>query len=255
MAHRPDRAAPAGPFVLFFQVDFSNAARYVGCVACCHPHRRNAAAALLLVVLLACGCAGPIAELQRRAEGEKVRSVLVVNHGWHSAIVTKKADISERVLPEIGNFPEAEFLEIGWGDRDYYQASDPGLGLAFKAAFWSSGSILHVAGFKGAAEDYFPQAEIFEVFLSEEAFQRLIEFIAGTFSRPDAAAPVETRPGLYPNSRFYPATGSFHLFRTCNTWVAQALRSAGLPIAPAYAFTAGNLSSQVKDFAVVKKVP
>jgi uncharacterized protein (TIGR02117 family) len=209
----------------------------------------------LLVGLLACGCARPIAGLHRDAEGEKLRSVLIVNHGWHSAIVTKKADTSPKVLPEVRDFPEAEFLAIGWGDRDYYQAPDPGLGLALKAAFWSSGSVLHVAGFKGAAENYFPRAEIFEIFISDKAFQRLIQFIADTFSRPDIAPPVEIRPGLYPDSRFYPATGRFHLLRTCNTWVAEALRAAGLPITPAYAFTAGNLSYQVKDFALVKNSP
>ena len=36
-------------------------------------------------------------------------------------------------------------------------------------------------------------------------------------------------PGLYGDSRFYPAWESFHLFRTCNVWTAQALRAAGLP--------------------------
>ena len=255
MAHNLGPLISAGRFILLFEVDFLRAARYLGCVASFWSLRRNPARAILLVGLFACGCARSIAELHLDAEGEKIRSVLVVNHGWHSAIVTKKADTPPKVLPEVRDFPEAEFLEFGWGDRDYYQAPDPGLGLALKAAFWSSGSILHVAGFKGAAENYFPRAEIFEIFLSDKAFQRLIQFIAETFSRSDAAAPVETRPGLYPNSRFYPAEGSFHLFRTCNTWVAEALRSAGLPITPAYAFTAGNLSYQVKDFALVKNSP
>lgn len=239
------------------QVDFLPKARYLGCVTGYCQARQSAPTAFLLGMLLAAGCAAPMAESYRPAQGERPRSVLIANHGWHSAIVIKKADASEMVLPEVRDFPEAEFLEIGWGDRDYYQAPDPGLGLALKAAFWSSGSVLHVAGFKGAAETYFPRSEIFEIFLSDKAFQRLIQFIADTFSRPDAATapPVETRPGLYPNSRFYPAAGRFHLFRTCNTWVAEALRAAGLPIAPAYAFTAGNLGYQVKEFAVVKNSP
>jgi hypothetical protein len=77
--------------------------------------------------------------------------------------------------------------------------------------------------------------------------------VSATFSKPGAAEPIDTRAGLYPNSRFYSATGRFHLFRTCNTWVAEALRSAGLPISPAFAFTAGNLSYQVKQLGAVIK--
>jgi len=225
----------------------------LGCVASFWSPLQNKARLILLVVLLAIACARPIAELHLRGEGEKARSVFVVNHGWHSAIVIKKADISGGFLPEARDFPDADYLEIGWGDWDYYQAPDPGLGLALKAAFWSSRSVLHVAGFEGGVENYFGGSETVEIVLSDEAFRLLIQFISGTFSRPDAAAPVETRPGLYPNSRFYSARGRFHLFRTCNTWVAEALRSAGLPINPTYAVTAGNLSYQVKQFGSVKE--
>ena len=120
--------------------------------------------------------------------------------------------------------------------------------MALKAAFWSSGSILHVVGFREAVENTFPGAEIIEIALSEEAFQRLIKFISDTFSRPDAPAPAKPRPGLFPNGRFYSAKGKFNLLRTCNTWVAEALSAAGLPVSPGYVITAGNLSNQVRPF-------
>ena len=149
----------------------------MGCVGSFWSARQNAARVILLVLLSACACARQVAEPQFRAEGEKARPVFVVNHGWHSAIVIKKADISEGVLPEVRDFPEAEYLEVGWGDRDYYQTPDPGLGLALKAAFWSSGSVLHVLGFNGAVENYFLGGEIVAIALSDEAFRLLIQFI------------------------------------------------------------------------------
>jgi uncharacterized protein (TIGR02117 family) len=208
---------------------------------------------ILIILLLACACARPFAELPSSEAGGKTKSIFVVNYGWHSALVIKKTDISEGVMPEVKDFSDAEYLEVGWGDWDYYQASDPGLRLALKAAFWSSRSVLHVAGFKGAVENYFRGSETVEIVLGEKAHHRLIQFLSDTFSRPAGAAPLETRPGLYANSRFYPATGKFHLFRNCNTWVAEALRSAGLPISTASAFTAGNLSHQVKQLGAVIK--
>ena len=209
-------------------------------------------AGAVLVALLAFACVRPISELQFHGAGDKRRSIFVVNYGWHTAIVIRKSDLSEKTLPEVGDFPDANYLEIGWGDRDYYQAVDAGLGLALKAAFWSSGSVLHVVGIKGAMDHYFAGSEIVEIMLGDEMFQRLSDFISGTFLRPDPAAPAQARPGHYPTSRFYPASGKFHLFRTCNTWVAEALGSAGLPLNPGFVFTAGSLMTRIKHFEVTK---
>jgi uncharacterized protein (TIGR02117 family) len=214
--------------------------------------RQNGTIAILAVLLLFFACASPLAELPFRGPAAKTASV--VNYGWHSALVLRTADISGRVLPEIRDFPDADYLEFGWGDWDYYQAPDPGVGLALKAVFWSSGSVLHASGLKGALAHHFAASEIVEISLSEEAFQRLIEFLSGTFSRPDAGAPAEARPGLDQSSRFYRAEGRFHLFRTCNTWVAEALREAGLPVSSS-TVTAGGLIDQVKRFGVAAKDP
>jgi uncharacterized protein (TIGR02117 family) len=208
---------------------------------------------LVVALLLASGCAPPLTELQPGAQ-ENDRKIFVVNYGWHTSIVIKKADIHSSALPELRDFPDAEYVDIGWGDWDYYQAPDPGLGLALKAAFWSSRSVLHVIGFKDAVEKYFSGSEIVRITLSDEAFRMLVEFVSAAFVRPDGVGPAPGLHGLAPNSRFYPANGRFHLFRTCNTWVAEALQAAGLPIAPAYAFTAGNLSYQVKRFGTVVKL-
>ena len=208
----------------------------------------------VVALLLASGCAPPLTELQLGAQAENARNIFVVNYGWHTSIVIKKGDIDSSALPELRDFPDAEYVDIGWGDWDYYQAPDPGPGLALKAAFWSRRSVLHVMGFNEAVENYFSGSEIVRIPLSDKAFRMLIEFVAAAFLRPDGAGPVPGLRGLTPNSRFYPATGRFHLFRTCNTWVAEALHAAALPIAPVYAFTAGNLSYQVKRVGTVVKL-
>jgi uncharacterized protein (TIGR02117 family) len=193
---------------------------------------------VVAVLMVAFGCAKPIAQLQLRA-GES-KSVFIVNYGWHSAIVLRKADVSERLLPESKNFADSDYLEFGWGDADYYPAPDAGLGLTLKAAFWSRGSVVHVAGLSGALDKYFPSKDIVEIVLSEDGFQRVAEFISNTFERPSA----EPSTGLSPKSGFYPATGKFHVLRNCNTWVAHALRAGGLPVSGSIV-TAGGLMNQL----------
>jgi uncharacterized protein (TIGR02117 family) len=205
-----------------------------------------------VIVFLTYACSNPTTEIHFRGEEKLVRTVFIVHDAWHAAIVIKKADIPAVVLPELRDFPSAEYLEFSWGDRDYFPAPDGGLGLALKAAFWSSGSILHVVGFKDAVQNAYPSAEIIEIPLSEEGFQRLVKFISDTFSRPHPPAPAEAGPGLFSNGRFYAAEGKFSLLRTCNTWVAEALSAAGLPIHPSYVITAGNLSDKLRPFAAAK---
>ena len=205
-----------------------------------------------VIVFLTCACSNPATEIRFHGDGKNVRTVFIVHDAWHAAIVIKKTDIPALVLPELRDFPSAEYLEFSWGDRDYFPAPDGGLGLALKAAFWSSGSILHVVGFKDAVQNAYPSAEIIEIPLSEEGFQRLVKFISDTFSRPHPPAPAEARPGLFSNGRFYAAEGKFSLLRTCNTWVAEALSAAGLPIRPSYVITAGNLSDRLRPFAAGK---
>lgn len=175
---------------------------------------------------------------------------MIVHDRWHAAIVVEKADVPMSVIPEVRDFPGAEYLEFSWGDRDYFPASDPGVGAALKAAFWSSGSILHVIGFHGAAGTSYPGAEIKEVKLTEERFDRLLGFISRTFLRPKPSAPADPQPGLYATSRFYAATGEFNVFRNCNTWVAEALSAAGLPVDPGHVITAGSLGDQLRALTI-----
>ncbi len=198
-----------------------------------------------LILLLICGCAKSVAPVPARTEGNH-KHVFIVHDAWHAGIVIRTIDIPPAVLPEVNDFPSAEYLEFSWGDKDYFPAPDPGIGLALKAAFWSSGSVLQVFGSNGSLENAFPGAKILEIGLSKDGFQRLISFISDTFSRPSQEAPVEARPGLSPNARFYPAEGKFSILRTCNTWVAEALSAAGLPVSPRYVITAGSLDRQVR---------
>lgn len=210
---------------------------------------------LLLVSVLACtsptGTLHPDQPVLSGVEGpeEKVRKVYVVSHGWHTGIVLKREDIPEAVWPEVRDFAGTDYLEVGWGDWVYYQSPEPTWGMALKAVFWSTRSVLHVAGFNGPVEKYFFASEIVEIALSERAFRELCQFVSRTHLRVGPGESMETGPGLYAKSRFYAAQGKFHIFRNCNTWVAEALRAAGLPVKPSYAMTAGAVMAQISRIA------
>ena len=205
-----------------------------------------------VLALLASDCAAPKTERNFSAGDANAKLVFVVHNKWHAAIVVKKADIGAYEMPELSYFPDAEYVEISWGDADFFPAAEGGIGLALKAAFWSSGSVLHLVGFSGTVKETYGGAEIIEIGLSEQEFRRLIGFVSAEFQREQPGHLATPRPGLFPRSRFFPANSKFNLLRTCNAWVAEAFSAAGLPVSPGFVFTAGNLAAQIKEFATVK---
>ena len=63
-------------------------------------------------------------------------------------------------------------------------------------------------------------------FILEAGFERLLAYIASSFE--PHAAPIA--PSLYGRGAFYPSRERFHLFKTCNVWVARGLREAGIEV-------------------------
>ena len=173
--------------------------------------------------------------------------IFVIHDQWHSAILLRTANLSLGSLPEVRDFPGADYLEFSWGDREYFPHPDPGIGLTLKAAFWSSGSTIHVVGVHGTPTTAYPNAEIITIAMTESELQRLVQFISKTFVRSSPQSASEARPGLSENARFYLAHGRFSILRTCNTWVAEGLQAARLPVNPSWVITAATLGRRVRS--------
>jgi len=180
-----------------------------------------------------------------RAAGTNAITIHVLGHGWHTGIVVRAADVTAGVWPEAADFPDATFLEVGWGDRAFYQAREPTLGMVLRASFGSA-SVLHVVGVEGPPERFFSGAEIVDVALSRAGLDALIRFIAGSVARGAHARAPALGAGRYGRSAFYAATGTYSLLNTCNTWIGEALEAAGCQVNPSMATTAEGLLSQVR---------
>ena len=203
---------------------------------------------LIMMVGLLSACLGPVKSLYPPELGGQNRRVHMISHGWHTGIALRTNDISRAIWPQSEDFANVEYIEVGWGDWDYYQTPAATLSLALKAALVPTRSVVHLIGFNSTPEEYFSGSTIIEIVLSEKGFVRLSEFIAGEYSGAALINQNAPQQGLYSTSQFYPARGTFHLFNNCNKWVARALRSAGCPITPLYAITAGNIVYQTKTF-------
>jgi len=177
------------------------------------------------------------------------RQVLVTTNGWHSGIVIARDDLPGNAIPETEDFPEAAFYEFGWGDADYYPAPRPTLGLALGTVL-PGPAVLHMSGLPAHPSEVFVKVTVLRLDLDSEQFAKLVGYLADSFQRDGASRVASSAKGLYSFSAFYPATGAFHLFNTCNTWTVRALASAGLPIEASGVQTADELLRRVRPFAV-----
>ena len=203
--------------------------------------------ALVLAVLLTACAAAPAPPPSQPVLGAKT-VIFVSSNGWHSSIIVAKANLPPDRLPETADFPEARFLEFGWGDAVYYPAKKVTLGMTLRAALVPTPAVVHVVGLRAepARSSSGAEAEVVSLALDDKNFGRLVDFIDASFERSGAPRAAATGPGLTTTSRFYPAKGRFHLFNTCNTWTARALAAAGFDVSASGTFRAEALMQQVR---------
>lgn len=175
--------------------------------------------------------------------------VVVSSNGWHTGIAIPRGAIGEVDIPELADFPDAAWFEFGWGDAEYYPAPDPTLGMALKAGLLPTAAVIHVIGMPAPPEATFPTMEHVAVPIDPDGLQRLVGYLDATFERHGAVRASPSAPGEYSFSAFYPATGSFHLFNTCNTWVARGLAAAGLPVDSTGVVRAEELMTRVRPLS------
>jgi len=205
---------------------------------------------LLAAVGLAGGCLAPAGDLSPTQSDEPAVTISVLDHGWHTAIVVRRADVDRALWPEVDDFPEATFVEVAWGDREFYMARPATPWLAIKAAFLASESVLHVVGFSAPVAPYFAESEVVELRLSRRGFDAMTRFIREEYQRDREDRALRLERGLYGSSWFYAARSRYHLFNTCNTWVARALSMAGLAVTPFGVITANDGMRQVRRVGV-----
>ncbi len=203
--------------------------------------------AFLLPALVSGGCSSRV-ELPIAKTGDPSFPVYIIHHGKHAGVAVRKDDIPGGLLPETEDFPDADYLEMGWGDREYYQIEDPGVWVTLKAGAWPTSSVLHVVGIEGDLSRFFHSARIVRLDLCPNAFLRLIQAVHFSFDRGGNAGSRSLRKGYYSVSWFYPARGRFHLFHTCNGWVAEILETAGLPMGWPLPITADQLLARIDQW-------
>lgn len=210
----------------------------------------------LFVAFLLAACTAkpnaPAVAMQDGVESGADIAVYVASNGWHTGLILPSDAIPPGRLPETADFPESRYLEFGWGDAEFYPAKDPTTAMVLRAALTPTAAVMHVVGLPAEPTRVFPKAEIIRLQIDQDAFDLLLDHIGGSFDRGDDRRAVSVGPGLYPNSRFYPATGRFHLGNTCNSWTARGLATVGVALETPEIVRAEALMAQLRPLAAAQ---
>ena len=179
--------------------------------------------------------------------------VYVARNGWHTSIVVARRDLPSGRVPEAADLPAADFLEFGWGDREYFPAENPTIGMTLSAALIPTPSVVHLVGLARPPQPARPETEVLIVPVSGPGLDRLTARLDAAFERPPGGRAAPITPRFEPHRRFYPARGSFHLFNTCNTWVARKLAAAGLALSSSGVITASELMRRLRALPGVRR--
>ncbi|MBT6274741.1 MAG: TIGR02117 family protein [Chromatiales bacterium] len=158
------------------------------------------------------------------SNGVHVDFVLPVNH--HDVTWTRQFPFSDfKDAPE-----NAEWVAVGWGDREFYlhtrRWSDLTIARAFGAVSGSHGALLHVTYLKGA----WLRSPLWKVQLSPGQYQRLAAYVRDTASLDHNGVAVAAAAGYGRIDAFFEAAGQYSPLNTCNAWVGQGLREAGVTV-------------------------
>jgi hypothetical protein len=205
--------------------------------------------ALLLasLVLLACCSGAPLRHAQPAAEAVVPQSstvIYVIRRNWHVDIGFVAADLQPPLAVLRADFPRARYLLFGFGDRHYLQDHDHGAG-GMLAALWPGAGLMLATALDNSTQDAFGERSVIELQVSPAQALQLQQFIWQSLLI-DRGAPLPPLPGPYEGSAYFGSSQRYSALHTCNTWAAQALRAAGLPVHTAGVVLAGQLWVQAR---------
>jgi uncharacterized protein (TIGR02117 family) len=212
-------------------------------------HGRRFAVVFCLAASMLAGCAAPPPPAELTA-GPKIATVFLIERGWHTDIGVPAAQIGDSLDQLRTTFPGVQTLLIGFGERAYLEHRQHNFADMLAALIPGPGALL-VTALRHAPQTAFPTEDVVELHVSARGLARLTDFIAasftGTIGTPtagDALHPIADGP--YPGSLFYASTRTYSGVYTCNTWTAEALQTAGLPVHAGGVLFADDVADQAR---------
>lgn len=183
---------------------------------------------------------------QRPAVAEDV-TLTVIKHDWHSSIAVPLAAVRGRLLDAVHAKPGDDTLVIGFGARVWMGQPGRGLPDAIDALSGSPGAV-QITSEYGLPYPGDPITETVALHVSPQAVQALADFAYQAITKqPDGTIKPYAEPVA--GNCYYDSTVHYGMLHNSNSWIAEALHAAGLPISPDNIVRASAVIRAARDLA------
>lgn len=176
---------------------------------------------------------------------EELFQVFISRQNWHTGIIIKTELIknySDKYFPHINEF---EWIDIGWGDEEFYQYPGFNIDLAVQALFVNTPSVIRIEGIKLSIENYLSYTDSFiKIEFNYIELQKFIKFIFNSLRIEDEKPKLVSSRGE--KIFYYSSELKYNAFYTCNTWVAEGLNVSEFSINPFLILTSQKLFTEIK---------
>ncbi len=170
-------------------------------------------------------------------------TITVLSRGWHTELGIPADELQGRLTIFRSIFPGARTIMFGYGKRTFMTAR------ADRASEYLLGpfpgpAVIEPIGLSTSVQAAYGPGDSVNLSLPPGGLEKLSAFVWNDLAKDASGAPRLVGPGAFPGALFYAANSQYTLAHTCNTWVAEALHQAGLPINPAGAILSGQTMSR-----------
>ena len=202
------------------------------------------------LLVSACSTTPALPPFKHDYSGQGDRQIYIVGHGWHTGWVIPAKEIYQQIPALQDRFGNADYIEIGWGDLEFYQAKDITVELILQAILWPTETVVHAVAVDGDVHTYFSRNEVVRLCVNEQELSSLLQFVSNSFARDNAGQVQPMQRGIYGNSQFYQGQGKYHLFNTCNNWTAKGLKSLGMDINYSFKLTTSSILNFAQRYSL-----
>jgi len=210
------------------------------------------------------GASGSFAQLPANGgrpsagDGQSPTLIYVVRRGWHIDIGFAVLALEPPLKSVAARFPDARYVFFGFGDQHYLLAKHRN-GPVLLGALWPGRGLILATALDDTPQAAFGAEHVIVLTVSSSQAQAAQAFVARSLDAPDGHSPNTPQgtdmeqtgiepyaPGPYEDSLYFAAKPTYSALHTCNTWVAEALKAAQLPIHSGGVIFAGQLWGQVR---------
>lgn len=170
------------------------------------------------------------------------RTIYIAKNYWHTGVVISIDKEAVKLLPSLKFVKENILVDIGMGEKDFYMSPSREILPAAKAILIPTDATIRIAEVPGDTSLLRRISDfLIELKLDNDSFRKLLMFVDSSITKNELGEEIIIEKRSEGSIVFFESTESYHLFNTCNTWLANALKYSGIDIDPSNVITSKEL--------------